>query len=297
MSTQQPANFPSAASVSPPQNRRVSNLIQGTGYSIPANSQRSTSTGIIMSSHRQHAYSDPSPTGNLASHGQTFPQLQAINMKPVHWDHYMYDSSFASLDPTASPTTVTPIDLFLNTPSTFQPTPESDNFDSPGAIYSNDTSPFFTVQESPADYSLNYDAGVAPKNMFPELPGTNVQAPSTEPATIDNTQLPHVNSAAAMSRKASGQSPDKSPRGSRLLLSSGIKKPKPKKRQGKLKEMIVSAADPASEKRCRNTLAARNSRARKAQRMEALEVQSAKWKRRCFESGWQGDDDDEVEVE
>ncbi|KAI4204076.1 MAG: hypothetical protein LQ350_001469 [Teloschistes chrysophthalmus] len=201
------------------------------------------------------------------------------------------------MDHTASPATVTPIDLLINTPSTFQPTPDSDNFDSPGPLYSNDTSPFFTMQESPADYTLNFDASAAPKNMFPELPGYDVQAPSTNPATIGDTQVPLVNSAAAMSHKATGQSPGKSPRGSRSSLSSGVKKPKPKKRQGKLKEMFCVDGDVAGEKRCRNTLAARNSRARKAHKMDTLGVQAAKWKRRCFELGWTGEDDDEVEVE
>ncbi|KAI4107977.1 MAG: hypothetical protein L6R37_001259 [Teloschistes peruensis] len=297
-----------------------------------ANSQRSSSTGNTVHPSRDHAYSAPSSMVNLASQRQAFPQFADLDMDsfppssdmphldtmqgsfhrtnsspscaltsrasdPLPWDNYIFDPSYSSMDHTASPATVTPIDLLLSTPSTFQPTPDSDNFDSPGPLYSNDVSPCFVVQESPADYSLNFDAHAAPQNMFPDLPGTDVQAPSTKPATIDDTQLPLVKSAAVMSRKASGQSPGKSPRGSRPSLASGVKKAKPKKRQGRLKEMVVNEDDPASSKRCRNTLAARNSRARRQHRLEAVERQSVKWKQRCYALGFQGEDDDEVEVE
>lgn len=356
LSSQQPANFPSAASVSPPQNRRVSDLIQGTGFTTPANSQRSTSTGNIMHHSRHHANSAPSSMINLpgqrptvahfphsdvssfhqssemprpdvmqgsASRGHSSPSsvLTSCASDSNYWDDsamYSYNAhsqsngnfldgsssslaSYSSTDHGVSPATltVTPNDLFL-TPSTFQHTPDSDIFDSPAPLYSNNVSPNFAIQDSPADYgSFDFDANAATKNFFPALPGNDdMQAPPPRPATIDDMQSPLVNSAAmkvstSMSRTASYQSPVKSPRGPRPSLSSGITKAKPKKRQGKLKDMVVNPDDPTSFKRCRNTLAARNSRARRQQRMEDLEEQVSKWKARAINLGWQDADDEE----
>ncbi|KAI4256895.1 MAG: hypothetical protein LQ352_001895 [Teloschistes flavicans] len=267
--SQQPANFPSAASVSPPQNRRVSDLIQDSNYWDDS----------AMYSYNAHSQSN----GNFLDGSSSSL------------------ASYSSTDHGVSPATltVTPNDLFL-TPSTFQHTPDSDIFDSPAPLYSNNVSPNFAIQDSPADYgSFDFDANAATKNFFPALPGNDdMQAPPPRPATIDDMQSPLVNSAAmkvstSMSRTASYQSPVKSPRGPRPSLSSGITKAKPKKRQGKLKDMVVNPDDPTSFKRCRNTLAARNSRARRQQRMEDLEEQVSKWKARAINLGWQDADDEE----
>ncbi|KAL8693017.1 MAG: hypothetical protein Q9218_002074 [Villophora microphyllina] len=341
--SQQSATFPSAAPVSPAQNRRVSDLIQGTGFSTPALSQRSPSSGTTMQRH--HANSAPSSTVSLAGQHSAVPRFldSSFGSPQQHFDMLHMDSmpgtspqkdlgssfvltscslgmeflndlemvssvghselqgdlasayhpdlvSYSSGQHSMSSTdmTISPSDLHYSMPPSaatdFQPTPDTEAFDSPQAIYSGNPSPDFYTLDSPAvNDNLDQDVAAPLGKWFPDLPGTNdVEVPIAKPALTKTV---------AMSRKDSSQSSGKSPRGSRSSLTSGITKPK--KRQGKLKEMNVDPNDPSSYKRCRNTLAARNSRARRQQRMEDLEQECVKWKKIAYDLGYQGDENEE----
>ncbi|KAL8698667.1 MAG: hypothetical protein Q9201_006440 [Fulgogasparrea decipioides] len=187
--------------------------------------------------------------------------------------------------------TMSPYDMHNSTPAsgamTHQSTPQTDYIDTPytpSVYFSNGPSPAWAIHDSPAiNDNLDFDPNMSGM-MFPDLPEPNdKQLTAPKPASTKPV---------VMSRKDA--SPGKSPRTSRSSLTSGITKPT-KKRKGPLKDIVVDPDDPKSLKRSRNTLAARNSRARRQERFEALAEECEIWRQRALDLGWQDKHEDAEE--
>ncbi|KAL8730599.1 MAG: hypothetical protein Q9181_004598 [Wetmoreana brouardii] len=187
--------------------------------------------------------------------------------------------------------TMSPYDMHNSTPAsgamTHRSTPQTDYIDTPytpSVYFSNGPSPAWQLHDSPAlNDNLDFDPNVSGM-MFPDLPEPNdKQLTAPEPASTK---------AVPMSRK--GSSPNKSPRTSRPSVTSGITK-STKKRKGPLKDIVVDPDDPKSLKRSRNTLAARNSRARRQERFDALAEECETWRQRALDLGWQDKHEDAEE--
>ncbi|KAL8917171.1 MAG: hypothetical protein Q9172_005963 [Xanthocarpia lactea] len=189
-----------------------------------------------------------------------------------------------------TPQTVSPYLLDLSTPAsgfgTYESTPATNLSCSPNFIHSNDPSPVWAMQPSPAvTESLDYDQSELGSIMFGELPGSDVpQVPAAKPAPKQTV---------TMARNKS--SPGKSPRSPlSKVIASGVKKSKP------LPDICPDPNNPKAMKTARNTQAARKSRARKVERFETLvaevdnfrsqvdELQSQAdiWKERALRMGW-----------
>ncbi|KAL8859455.1 MAG: hypothetical protein Q9178_004133 [Gyalolechia marmorata] len=189
-----------------------------------------------------------------------------------------------------TPQTVSPYLLDLSTPAsgfgTYESTPATNLSCSPNFVHSNDPSPVWAMQPSPAvTESLDYDQSELGSIMFGELPGSDVsQIPAANPAPKQTV---------TMARNKS--SPGKSPRSPlSKVIASGVKKSKP------LPDICPDPNNPKAMKTARNTQAARKSRARKVERFETLvaevdnfrsqvdELQSQAdiWKERALRMGW-----------
>ncbi|KAL8739942.1 MAG: hypothetical protein Q9190_007302, partial [Brigantiaea leucoxantha] len=195
-------------------------------------------------------------------------------------------ANFAAMNHTLGPSiqTVSPQDLEndLSAPAsstlTNFETPATTVDDSPHVYYSNDTSPAFEAEN------------ISDRFWPPLFPGDDtIQSSLSRALNMDN-------SAPAKSVKMTrqGSSPGmSSSRGSpkgRQPSNGGITK---KRRSGPLPPIVPDPNDPASLKRCRNTAAARTSRAKKAARFdeielrcEHLEEKAEMWRQRALNLGY-----------
>ncbi|KAL8874403.1 MAG: hypothetical protein Q9174_000248 [Haloplaca sp. 1 TL-2023] len=186
----------------------------------------------------------------------------------------------------ATATTMSPHDMHKSTPAsavlTDFSTPRSEDINTP-SFFSHRPSPCLEFDHSPAIHdNQDFDTGFAEFNMFPELPGKAVEElvhAAQVPARSDTTPLARK----VPSRQVSLQSP-------RMSQAAGVKKSR--KKPGPLGPVTIDPDDPKSCKRGRNTLAARNSRARRQARMDSLEEEAELWKARALALGWQEGDAD-----
>ena len=204
-------------------------------------------------------------------------------MDGQQWPGNMYQSNGSvpmSNSTSTQPQTISPSDLQLtSTISSNFSTPEMSLLDgnspfTPGT-FSHQTSPDFHIDGTPFTDDLQYDeSGVQPTQgmMFPELPANPHEYNfNTEPS-------PTVMKSASMSRNQSSSSPAKLPRNSlqgRAKITGGVSKPtKTKRRQKELPEIVPKRpGDQKEEKKIRNTIAARKSRAKKTREKEWLRQQ------------------------
>lgn len=200
------------------------------------------------------------------------------NMKivdPESWDDQLYPEGDFPLTSDFSPhmpnnqdtngPTVSPSDIHVNpsVPGSVAFTSPYSLFDSPSEGY--DTSPLFNTIDDPDDSNTWFSLFPPPTPSSEESPVPPDHASShsrkTEPVSPSSTE-----------------SPDTSPR---YHASSGTNKRSStsgvRKRTNPLPPIVVEdPSDVIAMKRARNTLAARKSRAKKAEKMEDLEATIAK---------------------
>ncbi|KAL8736223.1 MAG: hypothetical protein Q9166_000378 [cf. Caloplaca sp. 2 TL-2023] len=206
--------------------------------------------------------------------------------------------------PSTETLTMSPHDMHHSAPAsnvmTHMSTPQTPFFDSPGPVYSNEPSPYTMMHPSPAiNNNLDYDADGDTTNMptmlmFPDLGGEHDNPHPT-------VASPTSKKTASMSRKASSPGrllPD-------ILAIVTAEKNKVKKRTPKHKDIKPDPKDEKSVKRGRNTMAARKSRQRKSERLDALIDETIRqkseadhhrseaeiWRRRALARGWQEGED------
>ena len=125
---------------------------------------------------------------------------------------------------------------------------------------SYDTSPMFTANEeytaNPDWYSLFPDNDV-PGTVAPSMERNVSQTSGTGSGSNSNSPMPN------------GKKPERPSASHRHSLSTGVSKPR--RRTGPMKEIVIDPSDKKAYKRAKNTLAARESRGRKAQHMEHME--------------------------
>lgn len=150
--------------------------------------------------------------------------------------------------------------------------------------YSTETSPAWAFTESPAVHDdMEFDHAISAGQVFPPIPGSSNEA-VTAPKPVENKVV-------AMARKDS--SPGKASPSSRLSISGGITKKKKKSKV--LPPLVVKDPNDLKEiKKNRNTMAARQSRARKSQRFAQLKVDALTWKQRALDSGWHPRNEEEA---
>ncbi|KAL8771190.1 MAG: hypothetical protein Q9209_003361 [Squamulea sp. 1 TL-2023] len=195
-----------------------------------------------------------------------------------------------------TPQTVSPYQLELSTPAsefaTYESTPATNFSTSPSYLPSNDVSPVWDMQPSPAmTDNQEYDQKEFRSMMFPDLPSGDLQHIAVpEPAPVNTVP---------MARKKS--SPGKSPHSPLAPTPAGVKK----QRRGTLKDIRPDPTNEKEVKTARNTLAARKSRARKVERQETLvaqnntfrnqveelTAQAEAWKQRALARGWREGDE------
>jgi general control protein GCN4 len=171
--------------------------------------------------------------------------------------------------PTGSDHTVSPQELALH--------------DSPSLFGSAPPSGAFTNLTSPDMYNTSPDFGVDHlDNSWPSLfPGSDLpEKPTTMQRNFSHgSQSSDSPSASPAIRGVGIGSPRPSP--GHRHSTSGVSKTR--RRQGTLKEIVIDPGDKVAAKRARNTLAARDSRARKAQHVEILEGELAEARARIAE--------------
>ncbi|KAI5776742.1 hypothetical protein EDC01DRAFT_624891, partial [Geopyxis carbonaria] len=282
----------------PPQPRRVSQIVHSLGYATsPASfSYRSPSsyshsrTHSVNSQHCQpEATIHPSPILHPSVAAKYFSGKQtdgtpprsimtADNMKivdPESWDEQLYPDGDFPLTTDFSPhlsnnqnspgATVSPSDIHVNpsvTGSAAFTSPYS-LFDSPSEGY--ETSPLFNTNDDLDDSNGWY-------SLFPPTTTSSEDSPLPHDHVISHSRKTEPGS------PSSTESPDTSPR---YHSSSGAHKRSStsgvRKRTNPLPPIVVEdPSDVIAVKRARNTLAARKSRAKKAEKMEDLEDTIAK---------------------
>jgi general control protein GCN4 len=206
--------------------------------------------------------------------------------RPIMTSYNAFDAEFAGAEVLADaaidlsnhvgqPTTVSPEDMFLETPPsstlTDLTTPGTRLFESPyGMISSTNTSPMFQ------DELLGDESNVWP-SLFPgehDLPQSSLHKSHSYDSVDDILQTVEV-AATPMSRHASNASP----RTHNHTRHSSIAGVSARRRDKPLPPIKVANPDDVVEvKRARNTEAARKSREKKMLRMEALESENAELK-------------------
>ena len=187
----------------------------------------------------------------------------------------------------ATATTMSPYDMHKSTPAsgvmTDFSTPRSEDINTP-TFFSHRPSPYLEFDGSPSMHdNQDFDNGLADlPQMFPDLPG------KADEEVVRSVQVSAQTDAVPLARKAPSQEISlKSPR---ISQAAGVKKSR--KKPGPLGPVKIDPEDPKSCKRGRNTLAARNSRARRQLRMEQLEKDVELWKARAEALGWRPGDAD-----
>lgn len=308
---QQPRNqplFPKQISTSPSlQNQRVARIIQATGHQTTS----SAFTNRFSSpAHNQYQfYASSAPTSSVALNLQKqnrparppvplFPQSTGniprgkMNIEDLDFDDFTAFEGGASTSAYSSPAvqsvfdlagsvsssatnmgTVSPQDLLIQEP--FMSAPNSTALTaltSPSIYESPEFGDCYDV--SPSFGSGDFDTG-STEAWFPLFPPTNPRPEvAQKPASAEQspaTKSDDLEVAAALGhrRTSSGASPSSRP--------SAVAGVGARRRDKPLPPIIVAnPEDPVQVKRARNTLAARKSRERKAQRMEELEAQILK---------------------
>ncbi|KAK8097896.1 bZIP transcription factor domain-containing protein [Apiospora kogelbergensis] len=285
------------------QNHRVAQIIQATGHqtsslaftnrlnSPAAQNQNqqfyaslsAPSSSIAVNQQQQHRPARPPVplfTQNIGNHTATKMDLQAT---PAYSSPgagaYDFGVSSASSS-TTNIGTVSPHDLLISAPNstafTNLTSPSFSN-ESPDYIDSFDVSPNFG--------SNDFDSG-ASDPWYPLFPqettvADTFSAPALDESPIDKAEDLEVVEPAPQPRRKSGNSP---PAHGRHSSVSGVNA---RRRDKPLPPIIIDdPSDTTALKRARNTLAARKSRERKAQRFDELEEKIAKleqerdhWKR------------------
>ncbi|KAL8946692.1 MAG: hypothetical protein Q9222_006943 [Ikaeria aurantiellina] len=202
-------------------------------------------------------------------HTQSYETADQFGSTP---GFYIGERSLSTNSQTCSPSEIFP-------GQSWECTPGTDLMESPSpALWSNDPSPVFTVDHG-------NDVSEPSYALFGPLPGEG----PVEPVFV--TEIAHKKPAAP-TRKGSSptKSPGKSPRNSRTSLNAGIAKKKASSRP--LPDIKPDPNNPKEVKKARNTLAARNSRARKMERLEALQAECQLWKDRAIEHGYREKDEE-----
>ena len=251
------------------------------GSSLPTSKPVSvlTRTDMVMQDLTRAA----APVSQASS---SFDDLMTADFHTVNerFDNSMpYNSSF----------TVSPHDVLLDS-------------NPPSSVFSNLTTPENTLLESPQTYIKNspYDREISDNSehwfpLFPTEPEDQepkTAVPVTASSPQKNPTSKHV--APAMSRTtSSGQLSSRGSHQGRMSASSGVSKAR---RTQPLPPIIVDERDVIAVKRARNTLAARKSRKRRTENVEALEAHLAEskalnesltlqveiWKERALKSGY-----------
>ncbi|KAL8971623.1 MAG: hypothetical protein Q9183_000969 [Haloplaca sp. 2 TL-2023] len=186
-----------------------------------------------------------------------------------------------------APTTMSPFDMLKSTPAsavtTNFSTPQSEDVNTP-TFFSHRPSPYFEHDGSPAMYdNQDLETGFADYGqMFPDLGG------KTDEEVLRSAQVSAQTEAVPLARKA--PSHEISLPSPRISKTAGVKKSR--KKPGPLGPVKIDPEDPKSCKRGRNTLAARNSRARRQLLFEQLEKDVELWKGRAVALGWPPGDAD-----
>lgn len=298
------------------QNQRVSQLIQSTGHSTsspaytnrfnsPQNAQQfyasSAPTSTVALNQQARQARPPVPlfnqsTGTVPRNNHKMnAQDYGLDDFPVFgdsgvaaWDSPAFDltASVSSVGSVSNMGTVSPQDLLLQEP--FMSAPNSTAFtaltspsvynESPEFNDSYDVSPNF----GNADFDGTSAAGgegwfslfpegsaAASAAPQPQAPVAQTPAPVEDSPASSSDDLEVVERSSGHQRRKSGNSPS-----SRHSSVSGVNS---RRRDKPLPPIIVEDPhDTVAMKRARNTLAARKSRERKAQRLEELEEKIAK---------------------
>ncbi|KAK3076863.1 hypothetical protein LTS18_011787, partial [Coniosporium uncinatum] len=140
----------------------------------------------------------------------------------------------------------------------------------PSPEFEYDTSPAF---QDNLDYSVNGDNWFS---LFPDANNDTAAAPTTMTRNISQQSLGESTSSNSpmmlsnpMLRKTSSVSQSPLPRNASISVG------KARRRKGPLKPIEVDPGDKVATKRARNTLAARESRARKLEYLERMELELA----------------------
>ncbi|KAK3381452.1 hypothetical protein B0H63DRAFT_450788 [Podospora didyma] len=291
------------------QNQRVATIIQATGHTTTSSAftNRFSSTAQNPHSHQFYASSAPSSSAALSVQNQNRPTRPPVPLFPQSTgsipQHKMnlhdLDDAFAAFSGSSttaysSPAmpnvfdlngsdssstnmgTVSPHDLLISEPFMSAPNSTALTTLTSPSIY--DESPDFGdgFDVSPNFGSGDFDAGS--DVWFPLFPQANPQpnvhqetsnAENSPAETSDDLEV--VEPAPSHNRRKSGSSPP-----GRHSSVSGVGS---RRRDKPLPPIIVEdPSDTIAMKRARNTLAARKSRERKAQKLEELEEQIEKLK-------------------
>jgi len=197
--------------------------------------------------------------GGVSATAYSSPALQSL-----------FGFSSSASGSTTNMGTVSPQDLLIHSP--FMSAPNSTTFTALTSPSVYDESPDMGGSfASPFLESGDFDTGSAHYSgpLFPPPVNVGPQA-SQKPASAEQSAASKSDdrevAAALHRRKSSGTSPTSSRPSSVAGVGSG-------RRDKPLPDIKVDENDPVAVKRARNTLAARKSRARKAQRLEELEEQ------------------------
>lgn len=170
----------------------------------------------------------------------------------------------------------------LETPATTTlETPATTVDESPSMLFSNETSPFMELENNGQNW----------ESLFPDEEHSGSTGYSGSFDT--NSPMPPRTNSLTMARQESSPGRSSSHDSPKPRQPSIIKK---SRRGGNLKSLTPDPKDVAAVKRCRNTLAARESRARKAARLETLIRENEQlaadleeWKRRALSLGYSGE--------
>jgi hypothetical protein len=305
---QQPRNqplFPQQISTSPSlQNQRVARIIQATGHQTTSSAFTNRFSSPAQNQHQFYASSAPTSSVALNLQKQNrparppvplFPQSTGniprgkMNIQDLDLDDFTAFEGGASTSAYSSPAlpsvfdlsgsvsssttnmgTVSPQDLLIQEPFMSAPNSTALTALTSPSIY-NESPEFGDCYDvSPSFGSGDFDTG-STEAWFPLFPPTNprpevAQKPaSAEQSPASKSEDLEVAAALGHRRKSSGASPPSS-RPSSIAGVGSRRRDKP------LPPIIVEdPSDVVAMKRARNTLAARKSRERKAQRLEELE--------------------------
>lgn len=230
----------------------------GTGKTVSYDS--SDSEDLTCGSEMSYAIDPLFGEAVVADHASDFDLAAALQPRT---------DSTMTLDTPVSQT-ISPQDLMFDdwapdsTPSSFLETPGNAEFDSPDTFipHSTDPSPFM-------DHTLDFPGLHASVNHFPSLDDIEQQMHAAAPVRGQSHHSPAMQRNVSTDFASSPMSRD---------ISSGSKRPAKadarvtKRSRGPLPPIKVDdATDTVAVKRCRNTLAARKSRAKRQQHVEELE--------------------------
>ncbi|GAB1315881.1 General control protein [Madurella fahalii] len=319
------------ASTSPSlQNQRVANIIQATGHQATSSAftNRFSSPAQNPLTHQFYATSAPSSSVALGLQKQNKPPRPPVplfqqgagnapqgkmNIQGLDLDDFtafeggasttaysspalptVFDLGTSTSSSTTNMGTVSPQDLLVHEPFLSAPNSTALTALTSPSIYNE--SPDFGdgYDVSPNFGSGDFDGGVGGDSWFPLFPPAEPQSklsqkpvnPDSSPASTSDDLEVVESGARRHRRKSSGTSPPSGRHSSVAGVSS-------RRRDKPLPPIIVDdPTDVVAMKRARNTLAARKSRERKAQRLEELEEKIAKlteerdhWKNKALAYG------------